>query len=123
MRNIDEKIQVLVFAPNGTQLPFAEVRCLRIRDFPRLLSVVDDEGAAAEVYAGKASGWADTLSDESVVAVVEAGEKLNDGFFVPWVQRRIGRAARATSRTDAPALSTSGPQNVPSVAGSPSETP
>ena len=47
------------------------VRQLPIRLYPRLLESIDDESALVELYCDREKGWADSLSIESVEAVVE----------------------------------------------------
>lgn len=67
------------------------VRQLPIKSFPALLAAADDEYKMAELYCDKPSGWAETLTLNSLEAVINEGERVNQDFFSRWVQRRLNR--------------------------------
>ncbi|MDB6017665.1 MAG: hypothetical protein JWR19_2154 [Pedosphaera sp.] len=87
------------------------VRQLKIKEYPALLNVQDDELKMIELYTGKVPGWAEALTPESIEDVVKVGETLNADFFSRWVQRRLARQERlvpgVTQRMTEAALSAS----------------
>lgn len=83
---------VEVYRAGGGESEGVRVRALSIRKLEQLLSLAGKEAEKAELYADKPEGWADTLTVESVEAVLEAGDRLN--FTV--LQRLRERRARET---------------------------
>jgi hypothetical protein len=67
---------------------------LPIEQFPKLLSVQDDEPKMVELFCQKQPGWASTLSLESIEHVIAEGERLNSDFFSRWVHRKLARQER-----------------------------
>jgi hypothetical protein len=79
------------------------VRTLRVVDFPRVFSALDDEEKLAEIFCGKPEGWAATLSPASHEAIIEKGNELNSDFFCRWAQRRVAQRAKlAAGLTELP---------------------
>lgn len=105
LRNINTIEPVLVHGLDGSTAT-VNVRTLRLKDFPALLSAQLDMPEQAEIYVGKERGWADKIADESILDVIEAGEKLNADFFGLWLQRL--RAAQKRLVPDAPSISSAG---------------
>jgi hypothetical protein len=100
------------------------VRILHIKDFPALLRNMGNEIAQVEIYCGKDPGWGETLTNGSIVAAWELGEKLNSDFFVSWAQRRMKQQERfipgitasvASAAIHASSALTNGSQNTLSV--------
>lgn len=101
-----------------------KVRQLPISLYPALGAVIDDELRMVELFCDRPAGWAETLAIKSYEAVIELGERINEGFF-GWPRRKQARAERVLPgitekvRDNAARLqpgSVSGPPN----AGSPS---
>ncbi|TXH52214.1 MAG: hypothetical protein E6Q97_16575 [Desulfurellales bacterium] len=88
-------------AVNGHQLFTAEyldgsketvsVRALKVREYERYVSLLDNEPACAELLCSKPEGWADRLNPDSLGALVTLGEEINARFFRPWWERRAAR--------------------------------
>jgi len=70
------------------------IRQLPIKLFPELLSHLENESAMAELFCARSQGWADTLTPDSFEHIVTEGERLNNDFFLRWVQRRVARQER-----------------------------
>jgi len=70
------------------------VRQLPISDYPKLMAAIDDESKQLELYCRQPEGWADSLKPEIIAPLIAKAEELNDAFFYPWVQRRLGRQER-----------------------------
>jgi len=70
------------------------VKQMPIKDYPRILELVDDELGLAALYCGKDKAWAEGLTPASYEAVIENADKLNADFFSRWVARRLGRMER-----------------------------
>ena len=64
---------------------------LPIADYPRLLASLENEEAQLELYCGKPTGWAGTLSLQSHNALMEKAEELNGDFFSRWAKRRLAK--------------------------------
>lgn len=54
-----------------------------------------DEPAMVEFLCGKEEGWADTIRPESHVAIIDAGDKLNDPTYAAWVTRQAADIEKA----------------------------
>lgn len=65
------------------------VRLLPIREYPKLWSAANDEARQAEIYAGKETGWAETLAPASHDLIMETGDALNQETFFKWAARRV----------------------------------
>jgi hypothetical protein len=74
-----------------------KVRQLPIRCYPAYLEAQDDELKQIELLAGRAPGWAESLTIVSVEAILAAGDRLNADFFGRWLRRRMQRLARFQS--------------------------
>ncbi len=70
------------------------VRELKISELPKYSMVIDDEAKTAELLCGKEAGWADSLTRESLVAVIEKGDGLNMDFMARWTERRLNRTRK-----------------------------
>jgi len=64
-----------------------KVRQLTIKDMPRYMACFEDVEKAAELFCAKPSGWAETLTRESFMEVITAGEALNLDFL-EWHAKR-----------------------------------
>lgn len=75
------------------------VREVKPSEMGKYFATVTNMTQFAEFVAGKDAGWADTLTNASLLAVVDAAKEINDPFFVEWVKRQgpeIRRMAEAT---------------------------
>lgn len=68
-----------------------QVRELSVAEIPAYAAVLENEARAAELFCAKPQGWAESLSRESLVQIVEKGEELNLPFTVGWMQRKARR--------------------------------
>ncbi len=76
------------------------IRQLAVETYPKLLAVAEDELAMAELYCGKPSGWARTLSPHSFETIIVEGERINVDFFASVA---TSQAESKPSRRGAPA--------------------
>lgn len=67
------------------------LRQLPVRLLPQYLATIDDEAARLELLADKPAGWADKLTADSHVELLEVGEGLNSDSFSAWLRRRVQR--------------------------------
>ena len=87
------------------------VRQLPIEDYPKLLGLMDDEGAQLELYClvkgppdstdkthgtdarwvPVEKGWAKTLTPAAHDSLMEKAEELNRDFFGRWLRRRMAK--------------------------------
>lgn len=70
------------------------LRQLPVRLLPQYLATIDDEAARLELLADKPAGWADKLTSDSHVELLEVGEGLNTDSFSAWLRRRVQRQER-----------------------------
>ena len=70
------------------------VRELPIKEFPKMLHLLDDEAALIELYCERPAGWSEQLTRASHAAIVEAGAELNEADFFAWSARRTARVQR-----------------------------
>src|SRR5712691_6213097 len=70
------------------------VREFKVSELPAYAAVIDDEAKTVEMLCGKDAGWADSLTRESLVAVIEKGDELNLSFFIDWSTRRLNRTRK-----------------------------
>lgn len=89
------------------------VQCLPLRKIPEYLEWVDNEPNCAEKLCNKPEGWADSITDESVFAICDAGAEINHPRLLSWANRQVKKAERlmpmteiiqSASRTSAPKL-------------------
>lgn len=64
---------------------------LQIEQYPRLLSLLDDERAQVELYCGRPAGWAAKLAVASHHRIMAVAEELNGDFFGAWLRRKMGK--------------------------------
>ena len=57
------------------------VKLLPVRKVAQYFELDADPAACAELLTGKARGWADTITNDSVYRVIEEGERLNASPF------------------------------------------
>lgn len=65
------------------------VRQLPLRLLPAYGDAVQDENKLAELVCDRPEGWAETLTPDSLLDVVEAADELNRGPFFRWAERRL----------------------------------
>lgn len=70
------------------------VRQLHVADYPAYQRALDNEADTCEVLCDRKPGWGRTLDFESVFKIVDEGERLNAGFFLRWLQRKVERNGR-----------------------------
>lgn len=70
------------------------LRQLPVRILPQYLATIDDEAGRLELIADKPAGWADKLTVDSHVELLEVGEGLNSDSFSAWLRRRVQRQER-----------------------------
>ena len=75
---------------DGTQ-EIVDLKQLPVRLLPQYLATIDDEASRLEMILGKPAGWADTITSDSHVELLEAGEGLNSDSFSAWLRRRVQR--------------------------------
>ena len=75
----------------GTEM--VTIRQLTLRQLPKLKAAMTDEAAQIELYCGRPSGWADSLTMASCEAVIKKAEDLNRDFFSRWEARQKAREA------------------------------
>jgi len=86
-----KEIEVITAREFGSEISKVSVRQLKIKQYPALLAVQDDELKMAELYCDKPAGWAERLEMDSLELVVTEGERINQDFFSRWTQRRVKR--------------------------------
>jgi len=82
--------QLVAYHLDGTQ-EIVDLKQLPVRLFPQYLATIDDEASRLEMILGKPAGWADTITSDSHVELLEAGEGLNSDSFSAWLRRRVQR--------------------------------
>lgn len=95
-----------------------KVLSLHIKDFPRLMSAMGNECVQVDIFCGKDPGWAEKLTNDSIIKLYELGHQVNDSFFVSWGQRRIAEQEKFLPGIGAKlgfAVSTSGSPSSPSA--------
>lgn len=75
------------------------IRLLPIRLLQKYAETIGDVAACAELFCDKRTGWADSLEHESVFAVVEEGERLNQSPFDQLVKRQRARSVRLAKQS------------------------
>ncbi|MHB8520729.1 MAG: hypothetical protein ACYDH9_08215 [Limisphaerales bacterium] len=66
------------------------VRQLKVSELPKYALVFEDDAKCIELFCAEQPGWADTLTLESAMALLERGHALNSDFLA-----RIARAKNA----------------------------
>jgi hypothetical protein len=71
-----------------------EIRAVPVRLMPRLSTafLTHDEGTLIELYTGKKPEWSDSLTPESVEAVLATGEEMNRDPFAAYAARTLARS-------------------------------
>jgi hypothetical protein len=82
--------QLVAYYLDGTQ-EIVDLKQLPVRLLPQYLATIDDEASRLEMILGKPAGWADTITSDSHVELLEAGEGLNSDSFSAWLRRRVQR--------------------------------
>jgi hypothetical protein len=82
--------QLVAYHLDGTQ-EIVDLKQLPVRLLPQYLATIDDEASRLEMILGKPAGWADTITSDSHVELLEAGEGLNSDSFSAWLRRRVQR--------------------------------
>lgn len=82
--------QLVAYHLDGTQ-EIVDLKQLPVRLLPQYLATIDDEASRLEMILGKTAGWADTITSDSHVELLEAGEGLNSDSFSAWLRRRVQR--------------------------------
>lgn len=87
-----------------------QIHTIKLKDFRRLAIVIGDYHAMAEVFCNRPRGWGETLTDESIDAIITEGKgKMNVDFFVRWCRDQAEFIAAVNPAAVAPAgPSTSG---------------
>lgn len=75
------------------------VRQLPLRLIPQLLEVLSDEAKTIALYADRPVEWSDTLSEESIEAILTEGENLNFPAVTKWLARRDARFVKLSGNT------------------------
>ncbi len=73
------------------------VRHVRANRLDEYAMAISNEYKLAELYCEQPAGWAETLTDESLIEVLEQGEKMN-GFLSKLLAMRMGRIHRASGK-------------------------
>lgn len=81
-------------SPTTAPLETVFVRQVNVEEYPDYLRWQDDEPRLIELFCGKPSGWAKTLTRKSHDEIVENGERINNDLFQSWVKRRQTRMER-----------------------------
>lgn len=71
-----------------------KVRQLPLSAYPAYLACQDDECVQVALLCDREPGWADTLTIESVEAILAKGDEINADFFGRWLRRRAARLDR-----------------------------
>src|SRR5712691_276903 len=77
------------------------VREFKVSELPAYAAVIDDEAKRVEMLCSKEAGWADSLTRESLVTVIEKGDEINLDFFIAWSARRLDRTRKILPDFDA----------------------
>lgn len=85
------------------------VEVLHIAKYRTLSLIYGDECAEAELFCGRPAGWAETLTNESVIEAYNIGHKLNDSFFESWGARRKAAEAKLKAAIEPKKDSSSSP--------------
>lgn len=64
---------------------------IRIKDLGKYQAALGDEEACVELFANQEKGWAATLTNLSLEAILEKGEEINRPFLMRKIQREIER--------------------------------
>lgn len=67
------------------------VRTLPIADLDKYQMCMDREDLAVELFTNQERGWAETITRQSLEAVLSKGEELNLPFFTTWLRRKLER--------------------------------
>jgi len=78
---------LLVATQSGEQIEVG-VRLLKIKEFPDYFRLADDEEALAAFVTGKEDEFIQTLTVESILAIVEHAHDLNFQNACRWANRR-----------------------------------
>lgn len=70
------------------------VNAIKVKECEAYARTIEDECLRAEFVCGKPAGWADTLTRESVEAIIEADAEINLDFFSRWLRRKAELAER-----------------------------
>jgi hypothetical protein len=71
-----------------------EVKALALSQMREYLRVVDDEAATIALFTGCDAEWVDSLTRESALEVLAAGEVLNLDFLSSFARRSMARQAK-----------------------------
>jgi len=83
--------------PETLENPLPEtvrVRAIKVKQCEEYARTIEDECLRAEFVCGKPAGWAETLTRESVEAIIEADTEINLDFFSRWLRRKAALAER-----------------------------
>ncbi len=71
-----------------------KVRELPIRDLQKAVMSMGDDAKLIEIYCDKPSGWADRLQLRSALDILAAGNRVNEPFFVEYIQAKNDQLSR-----------------------------
>lgn len=100
----------------GQAIPDVEVRQLPLSALSSYLVAQGNEAVQCELLCKQPRGWGDTLSLESVEAILVEGDRINADFFRRWLSLRLARQERMEAlKSQGSAATSPSPESGPST--------
>ncbi len=85
-----EAVKLKTF-PKDKAAEYVTVRLIPFRDMPRALEICDQEAELVAFVTGQPVEWTDTLTEQSLLAILKANEEVNSPRLAAFVARKTER--------------------------------
>ena len=90
---INGGVEISIIKLDGTA-ESVKIRLLKINQFSSYLQAVESEEKTAELLCDKEPGWAETISTESLLDIIEKGHEINFPSVFRWAERKANLNAK-----------------------------